>query len=58
MSNIEDSIVVFNAQISTKDISREAASFLMFALLKDVLIQIPHYEQSVTTEYDEIISKQ
>jgi hypothetical protein len=58
MSDVEVSVVDFNAQISTKDISREAASFLMFALLKDVLMQIPHYEQSVTTEYDETTAKQ
>jgi hypothetical protein len=50
MANVEVSLVDFDAQISTKDITREAASFLMFALLKDVLIQIPHYEQSVTTD--------
>jgi len=58
MSNIEVSLVDFDSQISTKDITRESASFLMFALLKDVLIQIPHYEQTVTTEYDETIAKQ
>jgi hypothetical protein len=58
MANVEVSLVDFDAQISTKDITREAASFLMFALLKDVLIQIPHYEQSVTTEYDETTAKQ
>jgi len=37
MSNVEISLVDFDAQISIKDINREAASFLMFALLKDVL---------------------
>lgn len=58
MSNVEVSFIDFDAQISTKDITREAASFLMFALLKDVLIQIPHYEQNKTTEYDETIAKQ
>jgi hypothetical protein len=58
MSNVEVSLVDFDSQISTKDITREAASFLMIAVLKDVLIQIPHYEQTVTTEYDETTAKQ
>ncbi len=58
MADVEISLVDFDAQKSTKDITCEAASFLMFALLKDVLIQIPHYEQIATTEYDETTAKQ
>ncbi len=58
MSNVEVSLIDFDSKISTKDITLEAASFLMIAVLKDVLIQIPRYEQTVTREYDETTAKQ
>ena len=58
MTDVEVNFVNFDGQISTKDITQEVASFLMFALLKDVLVQIPHYEQNLTLEYDETTAKQ
>lgn len=58
MMDAEVNFINFDGQISTKNITQEVASFLMFALLKDVLIQIPHYEHNLTVEYDETTAKQ
>ncbi|UJR07439.1 hypothetical protein I4U23_011725 [Adineta vaga] len=41
-----------------KNLSNESASFLWLALLKDVLIQLPHYEHQLTNEHNEISAKQ
>jgi hypothetical protein len=47
----------FDTQVSTKDLSEESASFIWFALLKDVLIHLPRYEHHITTEHDEATAK-
>lgn len=50
-------LIDFDAQVSTKDVSEESASYIWFSLLKDVLIQLPQYEKSSTTEYVESDAK-
>ena len=49
--------VDFEAQVSTKDLSREAASFLWIAVLKDVLVQLPRFEHRITNEHEESTAK-
>jgi hypothetical protein len=57
MTDGQLNFVDFDAQVSTKDLSRESASFLWLALLKDILIQLPRYEHRIANEHDEASAK-
>ncbi len=57
MTDGQLNFVDFDAQVSTKDLSRESASFLWLALLKDILIQLPRYEHRIINEHDEALAK-
>ena len=58
MADFEWTVVNADAQASTKDISKEFASFIWLNLLKDVLIEIPRYEHRITTEQDEATARE
>ncbi|CAF3180100.1 unnamed protein product [Rotaria socialis] len=58
MADSQLNFVDFDAQVSTKDLSCDSASFLWLALLKDVLIELPHYEHHITNEHNEASAKQ